>query len=238
MKKLSITLLILTLAFTGLSVQANEKITLGVKLLGAGWEGDNGPGGSDFDSNRGGQLGFNISYAIGKFYTGLNLQGGEYEFDNAAPDQFTITGRVPASNVNIEQNDFDLLFGYYFWPQVSLFVDIKAVGNKWKNNNYEQAFFGIGLGVSAFNPINKDWTLFGSFGFIADGDIEDTNDNKVGDGASTALEVGAVYKLDDANHLNMGIKFRNYAFEYRDNSDQEYSVNAIFFGYTHTFAFD
>lgn len=218
--------------------QANERISLGVKLLGAGWEGDNGAGASDFTSDKGGQLGFNISYATGKFYTGLNLQGGEYEFDSNAPDQFTTTGRVPTSNVNIKQNDFDLLFGYYFWPQVSLFVDIKAVGNNWRNNDYEQAFSGLGLGISGFNPINEDWIFYGSFGFIANGEIKDTDDNDVGDGNSTALELGATYKLDDSNHLNMGVKFRSYEFEHLDNSKQEYSVNALFVGYTHTFTFD
>lgn len=235
MKKLSIALVITGLILTGNSALAEENISLGVKLLGAGWQGDNGAGTNDFESDNGGQLGFNIAYTTGKFYTGLNLQGGEYEFTNNAPDQFTTTGRVPTKNVKIRQNDFDLLFGYYFWPQVSLFVDIKAVGNNWRNNNYEQAFFGLGLGISGFNPLNQDWTLFGSFGFIANGEINDTNDNKVGDGDSTALEIGAVYKLDDTNHLNMGIKFRNYEFEHLDNSKQEYSVNALFFGFTHTF---
>lgn len=238
MKKLSIAILITGLILIGNIAQANENISIGVKLLGAGWEGDNGAGANDFESSNGGQVGFNISYNTGNFYTGLNLQGGEYKFTNSSPDQFTTTGRVPTNNVNIKQNDFDLLFGYYFWPQVSLFADIKAVTNNWQNNNYEQTFFGLGLGISTFTPLNENWTFFGSFGFIASGEIKDTNGNKVGEGDSTAVELGAVYKLNDKNNLNMGIKFRNYKFEHLNNSKQEYSVNALFVGYTHTFTLD
>lgn len=238
MNKLSIAFFITGLVLISTISQANENISLGVKLLGANWQGNNGAGANDFESDRGGQVGFNISYSTGKFYTGLNLQGGTYDFTNVAPDQFTTTGRIPASDVSIKQNDFDLLFGYYFWPQVSLFVDFKAVGNNWQNNNYEQSFSGIGLGISAFHSLNKYWNLYGSFGFIANGKIKDANDNKAGDGSSTAMEFGGVYKVDDTNHLNMGIKFRNYDFEHLNNSNQEYSVNALFVGYTHTFNLD
>lgn len=239
MKKiLSIALVTACLILISNCAQANDNISIGVKLLGANWQGDNGGGANEFDSSNGGQFGVNIAYSVGNFYTGLNLQGGEYKFAGIAPDQFTTTGRVPVSNVNITQNDFDLLIGYYFWPQVSLFADVKSVQNNWRNNDYEQTFLGLGLGISAFTPLNEDWTLFGSFGFIPNGKIEDTNDNKVGDGDSIALELGAVYKLNDTNHLNLGIKFRNYNFEHLNNSKQEYSVNAIFIGYTHTFALD
>ena len=237
MKNIAIKLLISCLSFISIHVQANEYISIGVKLLGAGWEGDNGSGGSSFNSDKGGQLGFNVAYKTGNFYTGLSLQGGEYQFTNDAPDQFTTAGRVTASNVNVKQSDFDLLFGYYFWPQASLFIDLKAVGNNWLSDNYEQTFSGMGLGVSAFNPVNEKWTLFGSFGFIGNGEIKDTNENKVGEGTSSAIEIGAAFILDETNQINIGVKFRNYKFEHSDNSKQDYSVNALFVGYTHTFAY-
>lgn len=217
---------------------ADEKISLGVKLLGAGWSGDNGSGANEFDSDNGGQVAFSIAYSVDKFYAGLNLQGGKYKFTNIAPDQFNTTGRLPVGSATVDQNDFDLLVGYYFWPQVSLFADIKAVGNSWSNNAYEQNFSGLGLGVSGFIPQSELWTLFGSVGFIASGEIKDNNDNKVGDGSSTALELGALYKLNEVSQINMGIKFRNYAFEHLNNTKQDYSVNALFIGYTHSFTLE
>jgi hypothetical protein len=233
--RLSIAILGTALVLQCTSAIADEKIILGAKLLGAGWQGDNGSVGNTFQSTEGGQFGFNIAYKLDRFYTGLNLQTGEYKFDSGSPDQFTTTGRIAATTATIRQNDFDLLAGYYFWPQVSLFVDLKAVGNVWQNNNYEQNFTGLGLGVSAFNPINQDWTLYGSFGFIRNGEIRDKDKNKVGDGNSHAFELGAVFTLDETNNLNMGIKLRKYQFEHVNNTTQDYSVNALFVGFTHSF---
>ena len=217
------------------TVSAEQRLSLGVKLLAAGWEGDNGSSLSEFESDRGGQLAFNIAYSNDRFYTGLNLQGGNYDFTNRAPDQFNSTGRVPVGTARVEQNDFDLLFGYYIWPRVSIFADIKAVGNRWSNNGYEQNFVGLGLGISGYFPQGDDWTIYGSLGVVGEGDIKDRNDTVVGEGSSSALEVGLVRKLDANNFLNMGAKFRNWAFEHNNGTSQDYSVNALFFGYTHSF---
>lgn len=234
-----ILLLLLVPGLIGMhNAMAEKRLTLGVKLLGAGWQGDNGSAGNSFNSSEGGQLGFNASFKVDRFYTGLSLQGGEYSFSGSGPDQFTPAGRVATSDVNVTQSDFDLVLGYYVWPQVSLFLDFKAVGNEWNSNNYKQSFSGLGLGASGFMPLNPRWTLYGSLGFIGNGDIKDDDKDRVGDGSSRALELGAVYSLDSSNHINMGIKFRRYNFEYLDDSDQDYTVNALFVGYNHVFDLD
>lgn len=218
------------------NLHAEQRLTFGAKLLGAAWEGDNGTGGSDYDSDEGGQFALNVSYKLDKFYTGLNLQSGEYNFNGSAPDKFTVIGRAPSSNVKIKQTDIDLLFGYYFWQKVSLFADLKKVTNNWLNQPYEQNFVGLGLGVSGFIPLNNHWTLFGSFGFIGKGDIKDGNDNKVGEGDSWALELGTVYTINERHFLNAGIKTRHYNFEFLDSSKQEYKINAVFIGYNYSFS--
>ena len=233
-KKLFIILLLGAFAIN--AAHAEQRLTFGAKLLAAGWNGDNGAGRTDFESDEGGQFGLNISYKLDKFYTGLNLQRGEYNFKDNAPDKFTLAGRVPSSKVKIQQSDMDLLVGYYFWSQVSLFVDIKSVTNNWLDEPYEQSFFGLGLGVSGYIPVNEKWTLFGSFGFIGNGKIEDNNDNKVGDGNSWALEAGTVYTINDRHFLNAGIKTRNYSFEYLDSTKQDYKINALFIGYNYSFS--
>jgi len=220
------------------SAVAEQRITLGMKILGAGWQGDNGTSGSSFDSTDGGQLGFNVSYKLDKFYTGVSLQGGDYSFSGRAPDQFTTTGRVATSNVKINQADLDLVAGYYFWPRVSLFLDIKAVANEWNNDKYQQSFTGLGVGATSYLPLNDQWTLFGSLGFIGKGNVRDNDDHKVGDGSSGALELGALFALDERNQLSMGLKFRRYTLEFTDNSDQQYTLNAVFFGYNHVFDID
>ncbi len=230
--------LILLLGIFSMNVcYADQRLTFGAKLLGAGWSGENGSGGPDFKSDEGGQFGLSVSYKIGDFYTGLNLQRGEYNFKNTAPDKFTVAGRVANANVKIEQSDLDLLFGYYFWPQLSFFVDIKSVNNNWLGEPYEQSFLGLGLGASGYIPMNDNWTLFGSFGFIGGGEIKDNNDTKVGEGSSWALEVGAIYTINERNFVNAGIKTRNYSFEYLDSSKQTYNINALFIGYNYSFGF-
>ena len=218
------------------NVFADQRITLGVKLLAAGWQGDNGSVSSSFNSDEGGQLAFSASYTADKFYAGISLQNGNYKFSGAAPDQFTQSTRNSSSNVEIEHQELDLLAGYYFWPQVSVFIDIKGVSNTW-SDGYKQSFGGLGFGASAFYPINNEWTGFGSAGFVGRSDIKDADKLKVGEGSSGALELGAIYRLARSSTLNMGLKFRNYNFEYLDGTTQDYSINALFVGYNHGFAF-
>lgn len=233
--KYAIPVIMLTV-FSVSHANADQRLTLGAKLLGAAWVSDNGTGGSDYESDEGGQLALNIAYKHDAFYTGLNLQRGKYTFKGDAPDKFTVAGRIPSSAVEIRQTDLDILFGYYFWPQVSLFIDIKAVNNNWLNDYYNQSFVGLGLGTSGFIPIDNRWTLFGSFGFIGKGDIKDNDKNKVGEGSSWALEIGTVYTIDEKHFLNAGVKTRRYNFEFLNGSTEEYSIRAIFIGYNYSFS--
>ena len=224
------------LSLLSVQVHAQSNLSLGVVLNASGWSGDNGAGQSSFDSDKGGQLGFSISYSKNRFYTGLSLQGGDYQFDKTGPKQFTSTDDVATQNVKVSHSDFDLLAGYYFWDNISLFIDLKAVSSKWLNNDYEQSFSGLGLGVSGYKALNDKWTLYGSWGFVG-GEINEPGDVKLGDAVSNALIVGANYTLSKNDRLSMGLKLRNYIFEYDDGSEQEYSLNGLFVGYNHVFSF-
>ena len=228
---------LLTTALCMQNAFSDQRITLGAKLLGAGWQGDNGAGSSSFNSDEGGQLAFSASYTQNKFYAGISLQGGDYTFSGIAPDQFTQSGRNSSSNVEIEHQELDLLAGYYFWEKISLFVDIKGVSNTWSNDSYKQDFSGLGVGVSGYFPINTNWTGFGTLGFVGNGDVKDSSKAKVGEGRSGALELGATYRLKENSTINVGLKFRNYHFEYLDSTSQTYSINALFVGYNHVFTF-
>lgn len=229
--------LILLLAFAPAG-HAAQSLSVGGTINAAGWEGDNGSGNSDFESDRGGQLAASVHYRVNQFYTGLNLQGGTYEFSGDAPTQFTSNGVVTSDDVKVEHSDFDLLVGYYFWSNVSLFLDLKVAHSKWRDTGYEQAFGGLGFGVSGFHPIDDKWVLFGSFGFV-NGDVDDDDDSSShGDGTSTALVGGAVYRFDQSNTINFGLKFRRYELDFDDGNEQEYTLNGLFFGYNHTFNFN
>ena len=215
-------------------VQADNSVSLGVTLNGAEWSGDNGPGRSSFSSTEGGQFGLSANVRLDKFYVGISIQGGDYDFGSDAPDQFTSNGVATASNTEVEHADLDILAGYYFWPQVSLFIDLKGAGSRWKNNGYEQSFGGLGLGVSAFHPLNADWILFGSLGFV-NGEVKDDDVSDLGDGKSSSLIVGSAYTIEENQHLNFGLRFRKYDFDFDDGNQQDFTLNGVFVGYTHTF---
>lgn len=236
MVKKIVLLLTLSVTFMTTNIYAQSNLSLGVILNGSGWSGDNGPGNSDFESDAGGQFGLNVNYSRDRFYVGLSLQGGEYRFDNTGPTQFTSSGEIATSNVRVEHSDVDLLAGYYFWQRISLFIDLKTVSSEWLNNNYKQSFSGLGFGVSAFHPLNNKWTLFGSLGFVG-GTIEQGDSTNLGDAGSAALSIGANFSMTKNDYLNMGLKFRNYLYDYDDGNEQEYSLNGIFVGYNHVFSF-
>lgn len=211
---------------------AANSLSLGVTLNGAEWSGDNGSGRSSFSSTEGGQFGLSANVNLDKFYVGISLQGGDYSFSSNAPDQFTSSGTVTAADTKVEHGDFDLLAGYYFWPRVSLFVDLKGSGSKWKNNGYEQNFGGLGIGVSAYHPLNRDWLLFGTLGFV-NGDLKENDKSTLGDGRSRALTFGGVYSIAADQHLNFGLRLRRFDFDFDDGNEQNYTLNGIFVGYTH-----
>ncbi|MFT5740905.1 MAG: hypothetical protein ACI9LO_003171 [Planctomycetota bacterium] len=213
---------------------AEKSISLGATISGSGWNGNNGPGRNSFESDEGSQFALSVNYRNNQFYTGLNLQGGDYTFLSNAPDQFTSKGNLSSSNVEVAHNDLDLLVGYYFWSNVSLFVDLKSVQSKWLANGYEQSFGGLGFGVSGFHVINPAWVLFANAGFV-NGEVKDSEVTTLGDGKSSALVGGAVYRIDQHNTINFSLKFRRYEFDYNTGNKQEYNLNGLFFGYNHLF---
>jgi len=97
-------------------------------------------------------------------------------------------------------------------------------------------FAGLGAGISGFIPLSERWILFGSFGFVPVGNVEG-NGTKIGDGNSGALEFGAVFKFNQRNRLNFGLKSQWQNYEFDDGSKQEHQLNGLFLGYNHLFLF-
>lgn len=231
-------LYILPLILCPVTVVAGESgLSFSVKALGGGWSGKNKTSGTEFESTEGGQLGFAGMYQNGGFYTGLNLQGGEYTFEKNTPDQVTTTGRTEVSNDKISRNEFDLIFGYYLTRHISIFLDIKAVTNKWESNQYEQKYNGLGLGVNANWPVNMDWTIYGTVGRINSGEISH-NEEKIGEGSSSGVEIGAMYQLSKQHRLVFGLKRSNYNYKFDSGDEQTHSVGGLFVGYNYAFSLD
>ncbi len=217
-----------------INAQAQSSLGLGVSLNGTGWSGDNGAGNTTFESDNGGQLGFSLSYSHERWYAGVSLQSGEYEFTKTAPTQFTSSGATPTQGVKLDHKDFDLLLGYYVWDRVSLFVDLKAADAQWQNDGYEQGYGGLGLGVAGYKPLNAGWTLYGSWGLVG-GRVSEKSGLGIGDVTSTAFTIGANYRLNPLDRLNMGLKLRSFRYDFDNGQAQQNDLAGIFFGYNHVF---
>lgn len=231
------------IVFVLLSLPANAAfasdsgISVSVRLMGGGWSGKNKTSGTDFKSDDGGQAGLNVAYQNGNFYTGLNLQGGEYTFEKDTPDQVSRAGTTGITNDKISHSELDLVFGYYLTRYFSLFFAIKGVSDTWESNQHKQEFGGVGLGAAGFWPITTDWTLYGSIGAVPSGDIK-TNGEVIGEGKSSALDIGAQYHFSGGHRLTFGVKRSNYVYKYDSGDEQTHSIGGIYAGYTYAFSLE
>jgi len=234
MKKhlIPICLLLTSAGATNAYAQSPVQMSIGANIQPANWEGDNKNGGTSFDA-KGGQLRLDLRLSKARFYSGLSFQGGEFDFDDGAPDK--IFNAAPAERldkVTIERGEFDWVFGYYFWPQVSLFVDLKSITNDWKGERYSVNYTGLGVGVTGFNPINEHWILFGSLGFVKL-NIESSGD-EIGDGRGSAFQIGGLYKINDKANITISLKTQHNVYEFDDNSEQEHDIGGLVFGFNVT----
>lgn len=229
-------IVIILLAFSSVSVtNAAEdpiKISFGAKLQLSTWEGNNtGNQNADFDSN-GNQFSLSVSFKKGRLFGGVNFQGGTFDFSNGSPNRVRENGSSSASNATIERGEFDLLLGYYFWDQISLFLDIKSVTNDWQNEAYSLKYGGLGFGVMGFHPLSPQWTLFGSVGWIGNLDIE-ADGNSIGDGKSSALELGGLFRINDVMNFTIGVKSQHQEYEFNNQEKQTHDIGGLVIGFTY-----
>jgi len=229
-------LFILCLISSNAQAKGDMGLSLGVKLLGTNWQGNNELSDTTFSTTDGGQFGINLAFQKSRFYTGVSFQGGDYTFEDDAPAQVTSTATTPSSNVIISRDELDLLAGYFFWEHISLFIDLKSISNRWSNNDYLQTFYGIGFGASGYWPLNKSWSLYGSVGVVPIGQVT-TDGNKIGDGNSGALEFGGAYHFNTRNRITFGLKSQSQTYNYDSGDKTESRLNGVFVGFNHIFPF-
>ena len=235
MKKVAIAGLCLWFLF-GAAAWADEqaawKFSVGLKLQAAKWEGENKSDHEDFDATTT-QPRFDFRAAKRKFYSSLSFQGGEYDFDNSAPQKVYKNSHESTRDVTVERGEFDLIAGYYFWRYVSLFIDLKAFENKWRHQNYSMEHGGAGLGVAGYFPLSATWTLFGSIGFSAL-NVE-TDGDDIGDAKGSALELGAMYVFTEHVNFTLSLKAQHYEYDFDEDSEQDHDIGDLVFGVNYVF---
>ena len=206
-------------------------VTFGVNLQPSKWEGDNKTSGTSFDSSAT-QLQLNLRIRKGGFYTGLSFQGGKFDFDDTAPEKVFKNFRLPSANTTVERGEFDLVFGYYFWKQVSFFADFKRITNKWTDDGYANRYNGLGLGVTGWHPVSEKWVFFGSLGFVGL-DIENGSES-IGDGEGGTLVLGFLYRATNHSQFTIGLKSQQQTYNFDEGSEQKHSIAGLVLGYSYT----
>ncbi len=228
-------LLYFALSAMVLNAEENLNISLGLKLLSSNWKGSNSNSGTDFERNAGGQFAWNIGLQKDRYYAGLSLQGGNYHFVDNGPEQVTSNTTTPVSDVKIQRSEVDLIAGYYFWDNISLFVDIKTIQNKFDKNNYKQNFAGLGVGIAGAWLLNNNWSLYGSFGFVGKGDLK-ANGAIIGSANSAALELGTLYRYTESHRFNIGFKNQGQKYTFNNGNSQTHKFGGLFIGYNYLFS--
>lgn len=217
---------------------AESGMSFSIRSMGGNWTGKNKTSGTDFEADKGGQTGLAAVYQNGDFYTGLNLQGGQYTFNGQAPDQVSQSGTTAISDDKITHSELDLVFGYYLTRYFSLFMDIKGASDTWQSNQHKQDFSGVGLGVTGFWPINDNWTLYGSLGAVSSGNLK-IKGEKIGTGKSSALDIGVQYSFSGSGHrVLFGLKSSTYVYTFDAGDEQTHTISGAYLGYSYAFSLD
>lgn len=213
---------------------APVSFSIGAKLEASNWHGSNTDSDDrDFEAASG-QGGFNVSLQKGRFYAGLNLKGGEFEFTDGAPNQVTNESTNKSDEETIKRGEFDLMAGYYFWKKYSLFIDFKSITNEYQDSSYELVASGLGIGVSGYQPLSAKWIIFGSIGVVK---LDLTVDDKdVGSGTGNALEIGFMYRINERTSLTMSARNQRQEYEFNNGEKQIHEISApMVFGINHRF---
>lgn len=203
----------------------------GGRVIFGTWEGENDSDGSNFDADTV-QIGADFIMRFGKFYTGVGVIAGEFDFIGNAPDRPT-RANPPSTRTRINRGEINMIVGYYIIPQVSVFLDAQVINNKWVGEDYEISYNGLGFGASAHAPITKEWIIFGSIGVVPV-NIEE-NDKRIGNGRGSSLEIGGMYVINKTMTMSASIRAQGREFDYDTAPDQTHDVGGLQFRFNKAF---
>ncbi len=212
--------------------QSGSQYSLGAKLDFATWGGDTPAGGKSFEAGST-LLGLTGQYRHQRWFAGLTLLGGEFQFDTVAPARPTQPLPTGSEPVTIKRSEVDLVMGYQFWRRVGLFLDLKSVGNEWVGDGYTVNYLGLGLGVNGHLPLSPAWTLFGNVGIVPM--TIEAQGEKVGRAGRGALNVGGLYRASPHVSFSVGLQAQSQTNAYDDGTEQTHALGALRVGLNASF---
>lgn len=211
------------------------RLTLGGKLQGLTFKGDNGvSGGKDFEADTT-AVGLSAGLQRGSWYTGLRLSVGDYDFTDGAPDIEPIEGPSSVESVTVGRGEVDLMFGYYFWPQVSLFTGVKFISHEYQDQDYRLSYNGGSVGIAGYHPLNERWSAFGNLS-VTNLNMRKEGD-KLGQSNGSALEVGVIHRLSEESMIAISLHGQNQKNKFDINENQTHEIGGISFGFYHSFSY-
>jgi len=202
----------------------------------------------DVESDYGAQISLNLGIQKGRVYAGFSLNAGKY--DISYNEYYNGTDFSRSTNINkIQRTETDLIVGYYFWDNLSLFLDYKTIDNyadkeivvnDFVNNISDPIhitdllpFRGLGLGISSNLSVSTKWSLFGTFGFIPYGN-KLFKINGISKNNSLALEFGTVYGFTKNNSISVGLRIHKQKYWFEDEQPSlSNQLTGFFIGYNY-----
>ena len=220
-------LLLPSLATAGSGMQ----FSLGTSLKSTTWSGENPGSGGRFEAQAP-MLSLEARLQRGRWFGGLTLSGGEFEFADTSPARPTGPALPATQSVTVSRGETDLVAGYRIRERIALFADIKSVANTW-SDNYKMEYSGLGIGISGFLPLGSRWLIFGNLGFVSM-DIK-VQRSSIGNAKRSALNMGVSYRIADAFNVSLAINSQSQINTYRDGSEQTHELGSLALGINATF---
>ena len=223
MKRLLTVILLLGIitGYSSIVFAEDVNVTVGFKTWIATWESKFTEG--SIESDYGLMFGPNINVRSGNFFGGLSYLLGSFSF----PTETFYDSSVGYYDVEYEadRTDMDLSAGYYFHPNVAVFLGYKVVNMDFTFTSADLdvtvddslELSGPAFGVSGYYPIGQSrWALFGSLSYLVlDGEWDDGTSEE---GTGPSIEFGGAYTVED-KPLSVSVGFKSQSFESDDGED-------------------